>query len=109
MRMKNFVFVKLSVLIVISILFHGCGRLNKSTEADGRFPASVGSFRREMVYKEEEKNYLNEKNKNQKYKSFNAKYSDGKDEAFYSIGTHQKAEDALNEQEKEALYLNNTV
>lgn len=107
--MKNFVFVKLSVLIFISILFHGCGRFNKSTEADGRFPASIGNFRREMVYKEKENNYLNEKNKNQKYKSSEAKYSDGSEDIFYGIATHQKAEDAINELEKEALHGNNTA
>jgi hypothetical protein len=107
--MKNFIFVKLSVLIVISFLFHGCGGLNKSNESDGIFPASVGNFKREMVYKEKENNYRNEKNKDQKYKSIDAKYSDGTDDVFYEIGTHQKPEDALNEQEKEALYLNNTV
>lgn len=107
--MKNFVFGKLSILILISILFNGCGRLNKSTEADGKFPASVGNFRREMVYKEKENAYLNEKNKDQKYKSSDAKYSDGDSEIFYGIGTHQKAEDAINEQAKEASHENNSV
>jgi hypothetical protein len=109
MRMKNSVFVKLSILIVISILFHGCGRFNKSTEADGRFPASIGNFRRDMVYNEKEHDYLNEKNKNQKYKSSEAKYSDGSEDIFYGIGTHQKAEDAVNELEKEASHGNNTA
>ena len=105
--MKNFVFVKLSVLIVISILFHGCGRFNKPTETDARFPDSVGNFRREMVYKEKEHDYINEKNKDQKYKAIDAKYSDGDNDIFYGIGTHQKAEDAINEQEKEATHSSN--
>lgn len=107
--MKKFLFVKLLVLIVASVVFHGCGRFNKSTtEADGRFPASIGSYRREMVYNEKEENYLNEKNKDQKYKTRQAKYSDGDSDIFYGIGTHQKTEDALNEQEKEAAHGNNT-
>lgn len=107
--MKKFVFVKLSILIVISVLFHGCGRFNKSTETDGRFPASVGDFRREIVYKEDENKYLNEKNKNQKYKSVRAKYSEGSDDIFYGISSHQNAEDAINELPKEASHGNNTV
>lgn len=107
--MKNLVFAKLSILIFVSVLFQGCGRLSKSTEADGKFPASIGNFRREMVYNEKENNYLNEKNKNQKYKSSEAKYSDGSEDIFYGIGTHQKAEDAINELEKEASHANNTA
>ncbi|HEX8246606.1 MAG TPA: hypothetical protein VF599_00350 [Pyrinomonadaceae bacterium] len=107
--MKKFVFVKLSVLIFISILFHGCGRFNKSTEADGRFPALIGNFRRDIVYNEREHIYLNEKNKNQKYKSSDAKYSEGSDEVFYGISNHQTAEDAINELPKEASHGNNTV
>ena len=107
--MKNFVFVKLSVLIVGFVLFYGCGKFNKTTEADARFPASIGNFRREMVYNEKEKDYLNEKNKNQKYKASDAKYSEGGDDAFYGISTHQSAEDALNELEKEASHNNNTA
>ena len=101
--------MKVSALIFISIVLHGCGKLNKTSEDDSIFPASVEGFRREMVYKEKEQNYINEKNKNQKYKSIDAKYSDGTNDVFYEIGTHQKAEDALNEQEKEASYLNNTA
>ena len=109
MRMKSFVFVKILILLVISFLFYGCGRMNQSSESDGIFPSTVGNFRREFVFKEKEQNYINEKNKNQKYKSGDAKYSDGTDDIFYTIGTHQKAEDALNEQPKEASYGNNTV
>jgi hypothetical protein len=108
MRMKNFVFVKLLILIVISVSFHGCGRFKKTTEADARFPASVGNFRRDIVYNEKEKNYINEKNQNQKYKAVDAKYSDGDNDIFYGIGTHQKAEDAINEQEKEATHGSNS-
>lgn len=107
--MKNFVFVKLSLLIVISALFHGCGRFNKQTQADPRFPASIGNARREIVYNEEETKYLNDKNKDQKYKTRKAKYSEGGDDFFYGIGTHQKPEDALNEIEKAATHGNNTV
>lgn len=107
--MKNFIFLKICTLIFVSFLLYGCQRVNKSTESDGIFPASVGSFKREMVYKEKENNYLNEKNKNQKYKSIEAKYSDGSEDMFYGIATHQKAEDAINELEKEATHGNNTA
>ena len=107
--MKKIVFVKLSILIVISVLFHGCGRFNKSTVADARFPDSVGDFRREIVYKEDENKYLNDKNKNQKYKSVRAKYSEGSDDVFYGISSHQNAEDAINELPKEASHENNAV
>lgn len=107
--MKNFVFGNVSVLIVFSVLILGCGRFNKSTEADARFPASVGNFRRDIVYNEKEHSYLNEKNKNQKYKSSDAKYSEGSDDVFYGISNHQTAEDAINELPKEASHGNNTV
>lgn len=107
--MKNFVFVKLLILIVISVFFHGCGRFKKTTEADGRFPASVGNFRREMIFNEKENNYINEKNKNQKYKTSQAKYSEGGDDFYYGISTHQSAEDAINELQKEASSKNNTA
>jgi hypothetical protein len=102
--------VKFLTFIFISLLLFGCGRLKGSDAADnGIFPASVGNFKRGFVYKEKEQNYINDKNKNQKYKSNQAEYSDGTDKIFYSISTHQKAEDAINEQEKEALYLKNSV
>jgi hypothetical protein len=108
--MKNFDVAGITALITISLFLFGCGRLKSSdAEADGKFPAAVGSFRREIVYKEKENNYLNEKNKNQKYKSSDAKYSDGDDDVFYGISAHQKADDAINEQEKEASYGNNVV
>jgi hypothetical protein len=107
MRMKKFVFVKLSVLIVVSLLFHGCGRFSKPAETDARFPDSVGEFRRDMLFKEKEQNYLNEKNKDQKYNARDAKYSDGKDDVFYGISNHQKAEDAVNELDKEASHSSN--
>jgi hypothetical protein len=108
--MKNFDVAGIIALIIISLLLFGCGRFSRSDTADnGVYPASIGSFRREMAYKEKESNYLNEKNKNQKYKASDAKYTDGKDEIFYGISTHQKAEDAINEQSKEALHGNNSV
>lgn len=106
--MKNFIFVKILSLIAVTFLLHGCGRLIKSSESDGIFPASVGTFKRGTVFKEKEQNYINEKNKDQKYKSISAEYSDGADKIFYGIGTHQKADDAINEQEKEAEYGHNT-
>lgn len=108
--MKNFDVTLIVMLIVISFLVFGCGRFNRSDASDnGLFPATIESFRREMVYKEKEQTYLNDKNKNQKYKSNEAKYTDGKDEIFYGISNHQKAEDAINEQDKEATTGKNTV
>ena len=108
--MKNFDVVMILMVIVISFLLFGCGRFSRSDTTDnGVYPASIGSFRREIAYKEKESNYLNEKNKNQKYKASDAKYTDGKDEIFYGISTHQKAEDAINEQSKEAQHGNNSV
>ena len=108
--MKNFEVSIILTLIFVSLLLFGCGRFKQSDAADnGVYPASIGSFRREMAYKEKESNYLNEKNKNQKYKASDAKYTDGKDEIFYGVSTHQKAEDAINEQSKEAQRGNNSV
>lgn len=108
--MKNFDIVKILTLIVISLLLYGCGRLKGTDAADnGIFPASVGDLKRGFVSKESENNYINEKNKNQKYKSSYAEYSDGTDKIFYYISTHQKADDAINEQPKEATYSNNSV
>ena len=108
--MKNFDVVIIQLLIVVSFLLLGCGRFNRSDAADnGVYPASIGSFRREIAYKEREATYLNEKNKNQKYKESDAKYTDGKDQIFYGISTHQTADDAVNEQGKEATYGNNSV
>ncbi len=107
--MKNSILLKGSALLFVSLVLVGCGRLNRSTESDGVFPASIGNFRRELVYKEKESKYLNEKNKDQNYKSRQAKYSDGTNEVFYSVGTHQKPEDAINEQAKEASAGNNLV
>jgi hypothetical protein len=94
---------------MISFVLFGCGRLRGSNADDGRFPASIGSFRREIAYNEKEEKYLNEKNKDQKYKASSAKYTDGKDEIFYGFSTHQTADDALNEQGKEATSGNNSV
>jgi hypothetical protein len=108
--MKNFDVVIILMLVVISFLLFGCGMLKGSNAADnGLFPASIESFRRDMVYKESENAYLNEKNKNQKYKSNKAKYTDGTNDVFYGISTHPKADDAINEQQKEASYGNNAV
>lgn len=107
---KYLLSVRVLMLTVLSTLLYGCGSLSKSgTEADGVFPASVGSFRREIAYKEKEANYLNEKNKNQKYKERDAKYTDGKDQIFYGVSTHQTPADAINEQGEEAVYGNNSV
>jgi Sec-independent protein translocase protein TatA len=108
--MKNFDFFVILMLMIVSFLVFGCGRFNRSdSSADGTFPATIGSFRREMAYKEKETNYLNEKNKNQKYKTSDAKYNDGKDDIFYGISNHQTADDAINEQSKEATHGNNSV
>ncbi len=108
--MRNFGIAKLLILVSIGILLSGCGRLNSlDSKDDGTFPATIGSFRRETISAEKEKNYLNEKNKDQKYKSKEAKYVDGDDSIYYGISMHQKSEDETNELEKQAQYGSNTA
>lgn len=108
--MKNFHSVHILICLLLCISFSGCRSFNKADERDdGSFPASVGSFERKSIFKEEETNYLNEKNKSQKFKSKKAQYKDGDDQITYGISTHQKAEDALNEQENESRSGNNTA
>lgn len=103
--MRNFGIAKLLILLSVGMILAGCGRLNSSdAKDDGTFPVSIGSFRRDIIYAEKEKNYFNPKNKDQKYKSKEAKFVDGDDSVVYGIATHQKADDALNELEKQAQY-----
>lgn len=108
--MRNFGIAKLLMLLLVGVLSIGCGRLGSlDAKDDGSFPASIGSFRRELIGAEKDKNYRNDKNKDQKFKSKEAKYVDGDDSVFYGVSTHQKAEDAINELDKEASYGNNTA
>lgn len=108
--MRNFHVAQLLIFVFACILFSGCRALNRpEAKDDGTFPASIGTFKRDFIFKEEERNYLNEKNKNQKFKSKQAHYKDGEDQITYGISTHQTAEDAVNEQEKEATHSNNTT
>lgn len=102
-------FTLIRSLLILSLPFViGCRDLNKVDSQNALFPAMVGPFKQVLVYKEEERSYINGKNKDQKYKVSNAKYTDGTNDIFYFVGSHPTANDAVNEQ-PESVRHNNCV